>query len=439
MKAKSAPIYLAGALCGLLILAGCVPGSPSPVPTPPPTSGEGPTSTPLSPGTNTPAAEATPTGTVAPEPTIAPTSSTGQPLWLYTLHMLDASEGWATGGVAPADGNPPPYRDQHVYRTSDGGILWGDVSPADMAAGTFASAYFLDASHAWVASAPEPSGESGPVSTTFTVFRTEDGGETWQESEPVTISGGGPGVFSFPDAQHGWMMASLGVAMSHEAVAILHTTDGGMHWGQVSLTSGMEGESTASSLPFVCDKTGFAFSDDSTGWAGGACPGAQLFFYVSHDAGSTWQAVLPPPPAGYSADVFSHCQCVVGQPTFLSPHLGFVSIQIYEAQEGAYLYVTQDGGLTWAARALPTAHLTTGGPDVVDANTGWLTDGQQLYVTHDAGTSWTAVGPLPFSGQDLRWMEFVDASHGWLQGNQVYRTDDGGESWVAVSPTLSTP
>jgi hypothetical protein len=441
MKTPTNSLFPLGALLSLVLLSGCAAGTPtSSVPTelpPTPTGAATITSAPVP--TNTQPPEATTAPTTSPAPTTEPSPAVGQALALNKLHMLTASEGWATGMLVPAGGSPPPFGGQNVYRTFDGGAHWQDATPPGISTGPFTTAYFLDASHAWIAAGPPPSGESGPVSTTFTVFRSQDGGQTWEPSEPVAISGGGPGVFSFPDPQHGWIMASLGAAMSHEAVAVFRTTDGGMHWEQVSLTSGMQGESTPGSLPFVCDKTGFAFSDASTGWAGGACPGAELFFYVSHDGGGTWEAVMPPPPAGYAADIFSHCQCVVSQPTFLSPQIGFVSIQIYEAQEGATLYVTEDGGVTWAPRPLPATQLLAGGPDFVDAATGWLADGQQLYVTHDAGTTWDAVGALPFSGQDLSGMDFVDASHGWLLGQGLYVTDDGGHSWSAISPVVTGP
>lgn len=443
MKYSSPIVRRSVAVLGLVFLVGCVP-----LPATPTGAGATPTTQPLAatatatrsaPATHTPLPTSAPTSstpTTTPVPSVTPSAE--QTLRLDSIHMMTATEGWATGSMADATGNQPQPGLEQIYRTTDGGVHWQDVSPTGISPASVAATYFLDAAQAWAAVSSSGSETGGSIPTTVTIYRTTDGGQTWEHGEPISISaGGGPGQLDFVDPQHGWLMASLGAGMMHEAVAIYSTTDGGMQWQQVSLTSGMEGESTPGSLPFVCDKSGITFSDTSTGWAAGACPGGALFFFVSHDGGQTWQPQTMPAPPGYSADLYSQCQCAVSRPTFVTPQVGFVTIQIYEQQQSAVLYVTEDGGATWTSRELPAAQLVGGSPDFVDASTGWLTDGQQLYVTHDAGQTWSPVGTLPLPGGDLRSLDFVDADNGWLLGQQPYVTHDAGQSWSIVSPVAT--
>jgi photosystem II stability/assembly factor-like uncharacterized protein len=421
-------------VAGLLFLAGCVPAASTPVsggatpsappPTPPATVAVGVTPTSI------PTAMVSPTAiTSNPSPAPSPSASPQGPLTLTSMQMMTPGEGWATGTV----NNGPPA----VFRTTDAGMGWQNVSPPAAAPAFITTPYFLDPDHAWVAA----SSPGGSDLTTVMVYRTADGGQTWQGGVPLSIQGGGgAGSLDFIDPQLGWLIADLGAAAGHEAVEIFRTVDGGMQWQEVSLTSGYPDQSTPGSLPFACDKSGLTFRDDATGWAAGSCPGGGLFFYVTYDAGQSWQTQTLLPPPGYPANIFSDCQCGINTPpTFVSSQVGFFAVQIFTATgEGAFLYVTNDGGVTWSPRVLPLMNLI-GGPDFMDANTGWVTDGQQLYVTHDGGQNWAAVGGLPTTNLAGS-LDFVNANDGWItDGQQLYVTHDGGRNWSSLTPVVLPP
>jgi photosystem II stability/assembly factor-like uncharacterized protein len=443
MKPSLLTLPLIAVGLSLSLVASCTSVTSTPVGTAPTATAQPPAETPTattgSLATNTPQPairEVTPT----PAPSEAPAA---QPLVVASVDMVTASEGWSTGSIAAQSGGSGPSRSGNVYRTTDGGMHWQDVTPSGVMSDTVTSVYFLDKSRAWVAAVAPTPAATNAGSMTITIYRTTDGGQTWDHGAPISVSsGGGPGSLEFVDAQHGWLMISLSAGMMHEAVAIFSTTDGGMQWQQVSLTSGQQGQSTQNSLPFVCDKSGIGFTDavlghEPTGWAAGACPGGRLFFYVTHDGGRTWQPQTLPTPLGYPADLYSQCQCAVSRPTFITPEVGFVTIQIYEQQPSAVLYITEDGGATWAPRNLPVQPLPGGGPEFIDAMTGWLTGGQQLYATHDTGQSWSPVGALPVPGGDLRSLDFADANNGWLLGQKLYVTHDGGASWSGMTPMVT--
>jgi photosystem II stability/assembly factor-like uncharacterized protein len=418
----------------LLFLVGCTPAIRTPVssgatpsappPTPAPSVAVSATPSPV------PTAVVSPTSVISsPSPAPSPSDSPQQPLTLTSMHMMTPGEGWATGTV----NNGPPA----VFRTTDAGTGWQNVSPPAAASAFATATYFLDPDHAWVAT----SSPGGSDLTTVMVYRTADGGQTWQGGVPLSIQGGGgAGPMDFIDPQLGWLIAGLGAGLGHEAVEIFRTVDGGMQWQEVSLTSGYPDQSTPGSLPFACDKNGLTFRDGATGWAAGSCPGGGLFFYVTYDAGQTWQQQTLPPPPGYPANIFSDCQCAINTPpTFVSSQVGFFGVQIFTASgESAFLYATNDGGVTWSPRALPLMHLI-GGPDFMDANTGWVTAGQQLYVTYDGGQNWAAVGQLPTTNL-VGSLDFVNANDGWItDGPHIYVTHDGGRNWSSLTPVILPP
>ncbi|HEX6972361.1 MAG TPA: hypothetical protein VF234_09090, partial [Limnochordia bacterium] len=90
-----------------------------------------------------------------------------QPLTLTEIEMIDAQVGWGRS------------QDRCLWRTSDGGERWRDVTPPGVAAGADCGFHALNRGRAWVVTLAM--GESA------TVYRTSDGGETWSDGVVVPI------------------------------------------------------------------------------------------------------------------------------------------------------------------------------------------------------------------------------------------------------------
>jgi photosystem II stability/assembly factor-like uncharacterized protein len=443
---RSFLLVLVGLLVVLLCL-GCGRGALSSTDTPMPSATPAPSATATTlPTTPTPVPSATATAlpatrigiqtpTTVPSPT--PTPPAQQPLVLSYIQMMTTADGWAMerGG------------EERILRTADGGLTWNDVSvpadrnPADRNPGVTPSpaesAYFMNLTDAWAASAAITLSPTGSLTSTVTVYRTIDGGNTWEPGTPFEVPGEGPGSLTFLNTQYGWTMIALGIGAGSEAVGIYRTSDGGDTWEQVSLTAGIPGQSTPSSLPFGCDKSGLTFATARTGWATGFCPGGPIFFFVSHDGGATWTRDTLPAPSGYPATLYSQCQCAFNPPLFFSRLDGFLAVGIYEVTQSWQLYVTHDGGTTWSPNPLPVTQ-PIGRVDMINDNDGWVTDGTTLYRTEDGGRNWDAVGPFPTTDM-VGNLNFVSTTDGWFVVEQgIYATHDGGQNWMPVTPTLSS-
>ena len=150
---------------------------------------------------------ATVTVTAAPPTLSAPVVSAPA---FTAIHMLDTTNGWA-------------ITDTGAIRTNDGGATWHDVTPSGVTKLGFGIPfYFLDSNHGWVVAADSSNPSSG------TLYRTQDGGSTWQSSAVSFLMG----TMDFINASNGWMMADLGVGAGSDAVAVFLTTDGGQTWKQ---------------------------------------------------------------------------------------------------------------------------------------------------------------------------------------------------------------
>ena len=427
----------------VLFAAGCVQQiTPTVVPSTPIPPGDAITATAPIPSVSATAPAASATQTALPTPTPVSTQA-GQALTLAKIQMLDAQVGWGVGNI-------PTNPFQRILRTGDGGARWQDVTPpqpvADAASSeTAALAAFQDATHAWAAYfMPLPA----PTRKPLVVWSTADGGKTWQTSKPLELPTNMdffmPTNLGFSSLQNGWLMAHLGVGMSHDYIALYRTADGGANWQRV-VDPSQDGV-LQNSLPMSCSKTGVIFQDAITGWVTGGCNGviSGVFLYQTADGGTTWQPVqVPAPPSNPGLLVNQENVCTTNPVSLPSAHsmVMMMSCRLSGGQTQGWLYTSQDVGKTWAIQALPAAYGTL---EFIPAGSGWVLGGasqdpnapQTLYQSTDAGKTWISVlQPVNWHGQ----IDFIDPQTGWAVTRQkdvdhLLKTNDGGKTWVEIKP-----
>ena len=357
--------------------------------------------------TATPAIPPTTVVTVTPPTLSAPVVSAPA---FTVLHMLDTKNGWAV-------------TDTGVVRTNDGGTTWHDVTPSGVTKLGFGTTfYFLDSNHGWVVSGDPSNPSSG------TLYRTQDGGSTWQSSAVDFFMGN----LVFVNASNGWMMASLGVAMGSNAVAFFQTTDGGQTWKQTYINDPTQA-GAASTLPLGGLKDGITPADMKTAWVGGITytPG-EVYLYQTQDGGQTWKEQPVPIPSGYEQAQFE-----TSGPQFVTARDAFMAVHTTN-QYGVMVavYYSHDGGSNWALT--PTMIPNGGSMDFVSTTDGFVWNGSEFYVTHDGARTWTTVSPGVSFGDNFAGMDFVNATTGFVLTNDItntrvlYKTVDGGSTWTVI-------
>ena len=360
-------------------------------------------------------------------PTTAPTSSPTPPSnqVIQALWMIDTATGWAmTSG------------DHRLLRTTDGGMSWRDVTPS-YSRSTQAMdvvADVLSASLAWVAIAPD---NSTPPTQ---VYRTTDGGQTWQMATVPTTSQ--LGQLTFLDPQHGWLLAGIQAAAGPKAVDVFRTSDGGKTWIKVSTAS--PADTSPGALPPGAEW--LSFLDASTGWATGYSPASNfVWLYVTHDGGSTWHHQTLQRPAGARGDLFT------GPITFFNRQDGVLPTCFFSGADASTdIYVTHDGGTTWNSTSLlPVSRCAVtafvGASDFIDSTHGWVLDTAwtpaatttSLYLTSDGGAHWRKLS-TGTNFHDIQALDFVSDAVGWAIGavtsetSFLLKTADGGRTWTPI-------
>ncbi len=337
---------------------------------------------------------------------------------LSSIHMVDTNTGWAVTDKG------------RILQTTDGGVHWKDVSPHYPSTGGRQKvvADFLSFSSAWVA----VSVTAADGTTTVVVFRTSDGGRSWQNTTIQQISQ----IFqiTFVDARHGWMLSKQADLASAEAVAILGTNDGGKTWAMVSAAYAASTDTPLPGrLPFGGTKTGLGFLDAMTGWITGNFPlTSYVFFYVTHDGGATWNRQTLP----FSPDL-ALTQIATRPPRFFSSTDGILPVSfVTQTTSSLDFYVTNDGGNTW--RGTTPVVASAGMWDFIDMKHGWASDGTHLYMTSDGGHTWTKLS-LGANFKNISRLNFVSSDIGWAIGStannspSLLKTVDGGRTWTVIS------
>jgi photosystem II stability/assembly factor-like uncharacterized protein len=308
---------------------------------------------------------------------IAPAHAAGDPAWHETvldadqsfrgLDAVDRRTAWATG--SSATGGPAS-----VWRTTDGGGSWEEVGPAGTDGLLLRDVEAFDADSA-VVLAIGPGEDSR-------VYRTDDGGDTWDETFRNDDEA------AFYNCLDFYPGGRRGLAVSDPVdgkFRIISTADGGRSW-QVLPDAGM---------PDSTGEFNFAASGDCLTIAGRdawfGTGGAQARVFHSTDRGLTWTATPSAIPADEAAGVFGLA--------FRDPRHG----------------------------------LAVGGDFAAPA------DGADATSTTADGSTWVGAGDLAHLGEDAAWVPgtratvIVVGESGDVAGSSVSR--DGGWTWEQFGET----
>jgi photosystem II stability/assembly factor-like uncharacterized protein len=380
------------------------------------------------------------TRTVSPPVTATPPvgKPVQPPAYWTALKFVSPAVGWvAATKTATGPSTPGPT---YIYKTTDGGRTWQQQLTWD-GPGPEQVRFSADGSQGLVV------GRGG-----VPMFKTADGGAHWQRTGlPSQVSAAD--LEYFLNANEGWVIAYLNQGTAGIA-GVFHTTDGGQNWTQTArldvgqdFSHGPGGGSLQGSL---------VFRDSSTGWltppniSGTGITPVPPFLYVTHDGGKTWGVQQFGVPSGV---VFNSSTAGFAPPEFFNYRDGVVLATVLTLPadtsqaptiQGTYAYTTSDGGDHWSAPqavVIPGGFFTQQTLSMIDTK-NWLSFGAlQVQRTTDGGMHWEVLaGELPGGGH-ASVVDFLDANSGWAAGYTgtakpnlaIYHTNDGGAHWLAVS------
>ena len=342
-----------------------------------------------------------------------------------SFQMLDASHGWAQSAASG-----------QLLRTNDGGHTW-QASPLSGNGTLVLSA--LDPANAIAGLLPfDPDSPTASA----TLQRTSDGGQTWAPLPAVTVTAGGS-LLSFLDPQVGFLENHPeGVWMMGQTVFQLYRTlDGGQTWEKTfdNTTDGPQ----AGQEP---GRGYMVFRDRDNGWALDATIGMTapdtLYLMRTRDGGRTWQNQELPRPETPAESYLSQQSL-----TFFGPQMAVMPLVIVppSGDSSLRLYLSADGGETWQL----TQPLTIQTPNPVifplSAATVLVQDGDKLYRTEDGGMTWVEQPFQPPAPGALAGLQFITPQLAFALVNDhnpdayntdLYTTNDGGATWQHILPQL---
>jgi photosystem II stability/assembly factor-like uncharacterized protein len=310
--------------------------------------------------------------------------------------------------------------------TADAGDTWKDATPPGVAASAVEAVFLLDPGHGWVATRQVL---ETPPRTELQVFRTSDGGGTWQSGLIVTGPGSGePAFLDFVDPTHGFLVSVLESSSNFSFGELFATADGGTTWRRLDIPIGEP----------------VRFSSPTDGWTAGGAAGDQLF--PTRDGGASWQRMAVAAPARYRRALPAY-----GLPR-LAGRDGVLPVTFSGSAAGLVFYRSSDGGPTWTVAKdipLPADVLGRGVPAPVSIVSPlvWfaLLPGPRIWSTRDGGGSDDLVSPNGLA-TDVTQIEFVSPSVGWATvqisscptrtspkecqtRTAVVATPDAGQTW----------
>jgi len=295
---------------------------------------------------------------------------------ITAVRFADPSSGWLLGG------DDSEMLGWVASSTTDGGATWSTpvALPQDTGLDIEYSSFEAFAPRGGASAVlMETDWFAGGYSDATSVWRTSDGGATWQLTTRVNDSYVDDMTFSSPNV--GWAVGAW----------LWHTVDGGATWHKVRAAQIFANQqvTTVGNDVWVVSPYGSLHSSDG---------------------GATWQTI-----PGLSG----------GQVSFSDPSDGWIT------GGAAYLHTT-DGGRTWS-------HLTAPKPGVatlaaVPGDTVWGAAGRVIKST-DGGGRWRTC-----TKRTVKAVAAISSRQAWASGARglVIHTTDGGSHWTAQTTGVTT-
>jgi photosystem II stability/assembly factor-like uncharacterized protein len=324
-----------------------------------------------------------PSGSVAPTGALTLSSqASGTTALLQAVSAPSDRVAWVSGHAAA------------VLRTTNGGVSWEHFIVPGAADDSlqFRDVHAVDAHVAYLLAA-------GPGSRSR-VYKTTDGGRSWQIQFRNADSSAFYDCFAFWDARRG-------IAFSDAVTGrflIRVTQDGGEHWGLVAadaLPPAQPGEGA-----FAASGTCVATLARGEAWIG---TGAADIARVVHtrDAGRTWEVAVAPIAGGRSSGIAALAFRDSLHGIALGGDVGDPNARTDNVA------VTSDGGRTWRSGGRPRFAGAVYGAAAVPGRPGWVVavGPRGLDYSTDDGASWTSLDTLAYWS-----VGFGSKKTGWAVG-----------------------
>ena len=373
------------------------------------------------------------------------------------LHMIDAHVGWTQSWYTTGNSI---HND--ILRAVDGGVHWRVMftcSPISSDGGKAAGFVTCSSNFrsSMIASVLEPQ-----ANNLTRIYHTGDGGLTWQGSSiDARVLNQSPPVFV--DSLHGWFFGTdtfpgrdAGSTYIGQNITLFRTSDGGKSWNSIASGPAISqlpvtsDDAYGTQPPFVANAR-MTFLNTMTGWLIGTTSHANStstpWLYVTHDAGTTWHQVALAFPAQAT---------VLWTPQFLGTNNAVLPIMVI-GPAPAYtqktsIYATRDAGTTWTQTAFVPFDVTSAVFTTMESASAEAQDTPNVfYTTSDGWQHWAKhTSTTPF--KQLYGFTFVSPSIGWAIGENrgmslpepgggrragdimsIQHTIDGGRSWHEIA------
>jgi photosystem II stability/assembly factor-like uncharacterized protein len=329
------------------------------------------------------------------------------------LGSVLGSPAYAGGGGFGHEG-PPGHGHNHGAALSwDESVIAADQS--------FRGLDAVDRRTAWVTGGSATKGGPGRV------FRTTDGGRSWEDVSPPATEG-----LLFRDVEaRGAKVAVILAIGPGDASRIYRTTDGGASWDAAFVND--DPAAFYDCMAFYPDgRRGLALSDPVDG---------KFRILSTRDSGRSWTVLpndgMPEAPTEAAFAASGDCLVTAGRTAYFGSGGG-----------AARVFRSDDYGLTWtatdstipagdAAGVFALAFRTPRQGIAVGGDFADPADGVDAVAVTGSGRTWRSAGDLAHLGEDVAYLRgreprlIVTGESGDVKGTSVSR--DGGRTWTQVS------